>query len=78
MMDLPKPLLIYFLAKENRTSKIKEPAPSASTNSDITAAIEDALIQYKLALQNKGAISKQFIRAGNNRLNWLLKHQPTS
>ena len=38
MMKLPKPLLVFFLAKENRTSKIKESALSASDNSqrDVT------------------------------------------
>lgn len=42
-----------------------------------TAAIEDALIQYKLALHSKShVVAKQFINAGNNRLAWLLKCGP--
>ena len=77
MMDMPKAFLVYFLNEANIRAKRAE-ALKPSHNSGITAAIEDALIQYKLALRSKGAVAKQFIRAGNNRLNWLLKHQPTS
>jgi hypothetical protein len=78
MMELPKPLLVYFLNKANIRAEAAE-ALKPSHNSRVTSAVEDAMLQYTLALAcERFSVAKKFIKAGNDRLNFLLKKQKTS
>ena len=78
MMKLPKPLLIHFLNEANIRAKRAE-ALKPSHNNRVTPAVEDALLQYTLALDcGRFSRAKLFIAAGNDRLNFLLKKQKTS
>ena len=58
--------IVYVRAKSKEAGK-------TPANNRIATAIKDALLQYEMALESKPHKAAQFIRAGNNRLNFLLQ-----